>query len=198
MRPSSLPASRPPTDATGLCDHAGHGRRRPADRGSPIATAGRSATGRRIARDRPVPRSRATAARRSCSGSAIVVGPGLLGPRAAEARPLRVGRLRHGHPRPERLAPGAPPRLPDRSGAPGVRSPRHARLLLFVPFYWFGGGPHLLNITQVCVAAARRGSGVPAGPLPDRRPLGRDARSASPSSSTPRCSSSCPSSSIPR
>ena len=24
---------------------------------------------------------------------------------------------------------------------------------LFVPFYWLGGGPHLLNITQVCVAA---------------------------------------------
>jgi uncharacterized membrane protein len=24
---------------------------------------------------------------------------------------------------------------------------------LFVPFYWFGGGPHLLNVTQVCVAA---------------------------------------------
>jgi uncharacterized membrane protein len=23
---------------------------------------------------------------------------------------------------------------------------------LFVPFYWLGGGPHLLNITQVCVA----------------------------------------------
>ncbi|HXY93766.1 MAG TPA: DUF2079 domain-containing protein [Acidimicrobiia bacterium] len=25
--------------------------------------------------------------------------------------------------------------------------------VLFVPFYWLGGGPHLLNITQVCVAA---------------------------------------------
>ncbi len=25
--------------------------------------------------------------------------------------------------------------------------------ILFVPFYWLGGGPHLLNITQVCVAA---------------------------------------------
>jgi uncharacterized membrane protein len=24
---------------------------------------------------------------------------------------------------------------------------------LFVPFYWLGGGPHLLNISQVCVAA---------------------------------------------
>ena len=26
--------------------------------------------------------------------------------------------------------------------------------VLFVPFYWLGGGPHFLNITQVCVAAA--------------------------------------------
>ena len=49
---------------------------------------------------------------------------------------------------------------------------------LFVPFYWLGGGPHLLNITQVCVAALGAVPVFLLAAVPDRRARGSAPRSA--------------------
>ena len=47
--------------------------------------------------------------------------------------PVRVGRLRHGHPRPEHLAPGPPPRLPHRPRASRCSATTRPRLLPLRP-----------------------------------------------------------------
>ena len=120
----------------------GHGddAARPADhRRSPAARSVPERSRRRTA-DRPTPVDRRGP--RSCSAIAIVgwvvTFSVLVVP---EARPVRVGRLRHGHPRPERLAARAPPRLPDRPRPPGVRPPRDARLLPLRPLLLVGRRP---------------------------------------------------------
>ena len=84
-----------------------------------------------------------------------------------EARPVRVGRLRHGHPRPERVAPGARPRLHDRPGPPGVRPPRDARLLPLRPLLLDGRRAPPPQHHPGVRRRPRRGAGVPAGAVPD-------------------------------
>ena len=75
--------------------------------------------------------------------------------------------------RPERLAPRARPRLHDRPRPPGLRAPRHARLLPVRPVYWLGAGAQFLNVAQVVGARARCGPGVPARAPRARQRVGR-------------------------